>query len=176
MRIQAIRASESLYKAGDKTFAADYRRLTKDADPDVVIQAMLTLNLSQGARQRRADRDDVGSRPEPRRQGNRRSDPARPTSSQGQRPALADTGAGAVNLTVDQRGDCPARRSHLPRTVPTCHGSDGKGAPLPGAADGATLAPPLAGSPRVQGHRDYIVKVLLDGLIGPGQRHDYGAA
>ena len=41
IRIQAIRASETLYKAtpGDKTFAADYRAMTKDADPNVVIQA-----------------------------------------------------------------------------------------------------------------------------------------
>ena len=45
MRVQAIRASETLYKAGDKSFADDYRALTKDADPNVVIQAMLTLNL-----------------------------------------------------------------------------------------------------------------------------------
>ena len=45
MRVQAIRASETLYKAGDKSFAAEYRALTKDADVDVVIQAMLTLNL-----------------------------------------------------------------------------------------------------------------------------------
>ena len=44
MRIQAIRASETLYKAGDKSFAADYKRLTKDPSVDVVIQAMLTLN------------------------------------------------------------------------------------------------------------------------------------
>ena len=29
------------------------------------------------------------------------------------------------------------------------------------------MAPPLAGSPRVQGHRDYVIKVLLDGLTGP---------
>ena len=45
MRIQAIRASETLYKAGDKTLAADYRAMAKDADPNVAIQAMLTLNL-----------------------------------------------------------------------------------------------------------------------------------
>ena len=45
MRIQAIRASESLYKAGDKSFAADWRALAEDADTDVVIQAMLTLNV-----------------------------------------------------------------------------------------------------------------------------------
>ena len=45
MRIQAIRASETLYKAGDRSLAADYKAATKDADTDVVIQAMLTLNL-----------------------------------------------------------------------------------------------------------------------------------
>src|SRR5262249_19021659 len=44
MRIQAIRASETLYKAGDKSFAADYKRLLQDPVNDVVIQAMLTLN------------------------------------------------------------------------------------------------------------------------------------
>ena len=45
MRVQAIRASETLYKAGDKSFAADYRAAAKDADADVAIQAMLTLNV-----------------------------------------------------------------------------------------------------------------------------------
>ena len=45
VRIQAIRASESLYKARDKSFAADYKAMTRDTDPNVVIQAMLTLNL-----------------------------------------------------------------------------------------------------------------------------------
>src|SRR5216110_3002793 len=32
MRLEAIRASETMYKAGDKSFAADYRALTKDKD------------------------------------------------------------------------------------------------------------------------------------------------
>src|SRR6185503_11343706 len=41
MRIQAIRASESLFKAGNRSFDADYRALTKDADIDVAIQALL---------------------------------------------------------------------------------------------------------------------------------------
>src|SRR5262249_49165000 len=31
MRIQAIRASETLYKAGDRSLAADYQRMTRDA-------------------------------------------------------------------------------------------------------------------------------------------------
>ena len=29
------------------------------------------------------------------------------------------------------------------------------------------MAPSLAGSPRVQGHRDYMIKTLLHGLTGP---------
>ena len=45
MRIQAIRASETLYKAGDRSFDSDYRALAADKDTDVVIQAMLTMNV-----------------------------------------------------------------------------------------------------------------------------------
>ena len=44
VRIQAIRASETLYKAGDRSLADDYRKLAKDADTDVVLQAIMTLN------------------------------------------------------------------------------------------------------------------------------------
>jgi hypothetical protein len=45
MRVQAIRASETLYKAAARGLADDYRAMTKDSDPDVVIQALLTANL-----------------------------------------------------------------------------------------------------------------------------------
>jgi mono/diheme cytochrome c family protein len=48
-----------------------------------------------------------------------------------------------------------------------CHGEDGFGAPRPGDTSGATLAPRLAGSPRVNGHRDYIIKAIMYGLTGP---------
>ena len=49
----------------------------------------------------------------------------------------------------------------------SCHANDGRGTPLAGGAPGAMMAPPLAGSPRVNGHRDYIIKVLLKGVTGP---------
>lgn len=48
-----------------------------------------------------------------------------------------------------------------------CHGSDGTGAAMEGAVPGTMMGPPLAGSPRVLAHRDYVVKVLLKGLQGP---------
>ena len=68
MRVQAIRASETLYKAGDKSFADDYRALTKDADPNVVIQAMLTLEPLQGAGRGRRDQGGAGGEQGARRE------------------------------------------------------------------------------------------------------------
>jgi hypothetical protein len=44
IRIQAIRVSETLYKAGDKSFGADYKTMSGDSDSDVVMQAVMTLN------------------------------------------------------------------------------------------------------------------------------------
>jgi putative heme-binding domain-containing protein len=55
----------------------------------------------------------------------------------------------------------------------TCHGPDGRGAPLAGAPEGTTQAPPLAGSSRVLGHRDGVINVLLHGLIGPVEGKTY---
>ena len=72
MRIQAIRASETLYKAGNRTFDADYRALAKDADTDVAIQAMLTLERLQGAGPRRRRQGRAGGEQGARHQGDRR--------------------------------------------------------------------------------------------------------
>ena len=45
VRVQAIRASETLYKAGDRSLAADYKAAATDRDADVAIQALLTSKL-----------------------------------------------------------------------------------------------------------------------------------
>ena len=54
------------------------------------------------------------------------------------------------------------------------HGSDGRGAPKPGA-DGGTIAPPLAGSPRVLGDERATIAIVLHGLQGNVDGVDYGA-
>jgi mono/diheme cytochrome c family protein len=54
-----------------------------------------------------------------------------------------------------------------------CHAPDGRGQALAGSTTGALMAPPLAGSPRVQAHRDYVIKVLLKGLTGPIEGKTY---
>ena len=166
IRIQAIRASESLYKAGDKSFADDYRAMLKDPDTDVVIQAMLTINLRripQYADLIRTTKDastvrgikEIGDqllRPQ--------------TSSQGQRPSLADTAVTGLNLSTEERRMLVRGEATYKELCSACHGPDGKGAPMGGATDGSTLAPNLVGVPRVLGNADYITKVLLYGMTG----------
>jgi mono/diheme cytochrome c family protein len=46
-----------------------------------------------------------------------------------------------------------------------CHGLDGRGTPMDGKT--STLAPPLAGSATVTGHRDGFIMTLLHGVSGP---------
>jgi mono/diheme cytochrome c family protein len=48
----------------------------------------------------------------------------------------------------------------------TCHGMDGKGIP-------SQLAPPLAGSARVNGDKDVLINIVLAGLKGPIDNHNY---
>ncbi|MEP6592894.1 MAG: c-type cytochrome, partial [Acidobacteriota bacterium] len=166
IRIQAMRASETLYKAGDQSFAADYRALAEDAVPDVVIQALLTMSLQKvpdAAAVVRTTAERSASR------GVREigAQILKPGAALGQRPSLADPSAGAMNLSANERKSMIRGEGTYKELCVSCHGPDGKGAPMAGGGDGATLAPPLAGSPRVQGHRDYAIKVLMNGLSGP---------
>lgn len=159
MRVQAIRASETLYKAGDKTFAGDYRAMTKDSDTNVVIQALLTANLFK--------LPDISDLIKAARAANN----AKGVALIGERllaPAPTVTGARRGGpLSPDEEKRLQQGGDVFNAVCFQCHGPDAMGAPLEGAPAGTTMAPPLAGSPRVQGHRDYIIKVLLKGLSGP---------
>ncbi|HEU4781357.1 MAG TPA: PVC-type heme-binding CxxCH protein [Steroidobacteraceae bacterium] len=55
-----------------------------------------------------------------------------------------------------------------------CHGTDGRGTPMPGASR-RTLAPSLVDSPRVLGDERATIAILLHGLQGDVDGVDYGA-
>ena len=157
MRIQAIRASETLYKAGDRSFAADYQALTKDQNVDVVIQAMLTLNrwrVPDAAATIKATMD---------------ANSARGVQVVGTTflTAAANAGRGGGGrggLTAEQQALVTRGGQIYNELCFACHGSDGMGTPKPEL--GTTMAPPLAGSSRVNGHRDYLINAVLSGLTG----------
>jgi mono/diheme cytochrome c family protein/glucose/arabinose dehydrogenase len=164
MRVQAIRASETLYKAGNRSFASDYERLTEDPDVDVAIQAMLTMNRWNVPNAAGAIRTALDTRPVRGIQVVANAILNPPASGRGGRG-----GRGALN---------PEERTRLDRgeqiyneLCAACHGTDGLGTPKPEL--GTTMAPPLAGSPRVAGHRDYVVKAILHGVTGPVDGRTY---
>ena len=157
IRVQAIRATESLYKAGDTSFAADWRALaTKDADTDVVIQAMLTLNHFKVP--------DTAAAVAAARAAHQ----AKGIAWVGERivnPPVSAASRPGPPLTGDDRSRVERGATAYAETCFACHGEDGRGASAPGGR--GLRAPALAGSARVLGHRDYVVKALLDGLSGP---------
>jgi mono/diheme cytochrome c family protein/glucose/arabinose dehydrogenase len=158
MRIQALRASESLYKAGNRTFADDYRAMAEDSDVDVAIQAMLSLSAIKAP----TLADVVKSA--------QAANKARGIKEIGDflvRPPAAAAAAGGATLSPEERKQIEEGDGIYKSLCFSCHGEDGRGQPQVGGAPGATLAPSLAGSPRVNGHRDYVIKVLLKGLTGP---------
>ena len=159
IRIQALRTSETLYKNGDKTFAGDYRRMSKDPDTDVAIQAMLSASLFK-----LKDLPDIIK-------GAQAANKAKGIALIGDRllnpPATFAGGRGRANLSPEEEKRLENGSNVFNAVCFSCHGPDALGAPDDAGGPGATLAPPLAGSPRVQGHRDYIIKVLLRGLTGP---------
>jgi mono/diheme cytochrome c family protein/glucose/arabinose dehydrogenase len=157
MRIQAMRASESLFTAGDTSFVADVRALTQDPDTSVVIQAMLTLKLWKVADLAAIVKTAQATRP---------TRGVREIGDQILRPPVPPGFTSRV-VTATQREALQRGEAVYDELCYACHGPDGKGAPLAGAPAGTRMAPPLAGSPRLLGHRDYAIRTLLHGLTGP---------
>jgi len=163
MRRQALRVSETLYKAGDVSLGADVSAIVaKDRDTDVVIQAMLTLSHLKvsGAAEAIASARDAHKNKGTAFVAERILTP----------PASAAGGRGA-NLPPDERAAVERGATAYAESCFACHGEDGRGAPMPGGR--GLRAPALAGSPRVLGHRDYVAKVILHGLSGPVEGRSY---
>jgi putative heme-binding domain-containing protein len=174
IRVQAIRLSEALVKQGDKSFIEDVRKLAIDSDANVSIQAMMTLNYWDAPK---IEESLTLAATKTNQRG------PREIADQILQRRASFGGGGPQELPTFANGDfTQAERLLLQRGALiyqslciTCHGRDGKGAPQPNAPEGITMAPSLAGSPRVQGHRAYVVNTLLHGLLGPLDGKDYPA-
>ena len=158
MRVQAIRASETLYKAGQRALGDEYRAMTKDTDPDVALQALLSVNLFKVGDADALIKETMAS------------NKAKGIQEIGQRilqrNAAAATTA-AAGFSPEQLEQIKEGETVYKSLCQTCHGEDARGVAVAGTTDGSMMGPPLAGSPRVQGHRDYVIKTLLHGMTGP---------
>ncbi len=160
MQIQAIRASESLYKAGEKSLAKEYKRYIASSNTDVALQAMLTINTLKV--------------PEavPTIKSVLQSNKARGIQligSQIVKAATANT-APSRSYTIAERALLTKGALIYNELCAECHGESGAGKLI---APGVLMAPAFNSNPRVQGHPDYIIKVLLKGLTGSIEGKNY---
>jgi mono/diheme cytochrome c family protein len=160
VRVAAIRVSESLFKNGDKSLVPDIKALAYDSDPNVVIQVMMTAHL--------LDWPDATKLIE-RATNYNRAEGVREIGSQILHPP-----GSPEEFTEEQKKLFDRGAVIYKELCFACHGSDGKGAPLQGAAPGSTIAPPLSHSKTATGFCDGFIDVVLKGLKGPvnGKKYD----
>jgi mono/diheme cytochrome c family protein len=165
IRIQALRASEQVYKNGHKDFLNNYWSLMDDPDTDVAIQAILTAGYLQLPSLDNKIKSELESRKERGIQvvGDQILNPAE------------DTGFGDVaglEFTPSERNQLEEGAVIFNELCVQCHGADGTGTSL---GNGSVMAPSLRGSPRVQSHPEFVTKVILRGLEGPLDGRTYPA-
>jgi mono/diheme cytochrome c family protein/glucose/arabinose dehydrogenase len=163
IRIQALRASETLYKYGEKSLEEAYRQMSLDKDPSVVIQALQSayiLNIP--------DMENL-------LKATAKANPARGVAlvttqlleKIAEAKKMAETKYSSAELVLFNQG-----KTIFDSYCATCHGVKGLGTPT-GGAGGELLAPAFSGSPRIKGHPEYIVKTLLHGLTGAIEGKEY---
>jgi mono/diheme cytochrome c family protein len=161
IRIQALRAAETLYKYGEKSLAGDFKNLAQDADPSVAIQAIQSANFLQI--------DQVEELLKSSLQSNTAKG-VQVVSSQllekiQEADKLAATKYSPKELALFNQG-----KTIFDSYCSTCHGPKGLGTPTGG---GELIAPGFSGSPRILGHPEYAVKTLLHGLTGAIEGKEY---
>ncbi len=161
VRAAGIRLSEP-FMNNSESLATTLRGLTRDPDIAVRQQLILSTRLMEFPGHRElASSMDTATQP----------------------VGIRDLASGAtksVGSGLQMKSFSPADKRRLTAGADiyaslcfACHGADAKGAPFPGATDGSRMAPPLAGSKTINGHREASINVLLHGLTGPVDGKNY---
>ncbi|MEO0413741.1 MAG: discoidin domain-containing protein [Verrucomicrobiota bacterium] len=162
VRRAAIRASETLHKAGQTDVTEDIAALAKDENPDVAIQSLLTAKHLKTANASILTMEAIAEHP---------SAGVKTIANQ----IKSGSGGPSIKLTSDQLSLFKEGQVIYGSLCFSCHGSDGKGTPIPGQ-DGALLAPSFVNSQLLQSHQDLAPKVVLHGVTGPLQGKTYSGA
>ena len=161
VRAAAIRVSETLYKDGDDSLVKDIGGMTQHTAPEVALQALMTakhlglddwktwLADAQTSNNSRAVQELA---PQLARGG---PAPFRPTFTAAERKVLKK-GQGIYKSLCF-----------------TCHGTDGRGAPVPDGKKGEKLAASFINNRTILGHPDMSINVVLHGLTGPVDGRTY---
>ncbi len=161
LRAQGIRVAERLIGKGDSTLLPDLQALSKDPDPGVVLQVLMTGKVLSAAGEKFWPGYSKFS------QQTMLFSPSAGVKTLG---TMLLTGADKVggrefspaDIAVLEKG-----RTIYQEVCFACHGFDGHGMPMDGLRPGTTIAPALAGSRDVTSHPNAVPYILMNGLSGP---------
>ncbi|MGV8878794.1 MAG: DUF7133 domain-containing protein [Sphingobacteriaceae bacterium] len=164
VRKAAVWISETYLKRDDLQMLAKAAILKNDTSADVRLQLGLSLRYSQSDQAKDMLKTLVS---------NSENNPVL-TASQGgfenaEKLKIERIRAAALLNEMDRK----LVTNGLPifkQLCATCHGADGKGMSIGG---GSMVAPPLAGSARVNGKKEVVIRILLNGLSGPVDGKNY---
>lgn len=161
IQIQALRASEMLYKYGSKELATDYRNLANHPNPSIAIQALQSAFI--------LSIDEV----EKLLQESLRTNPSKGVQSIADQllEKIEEAKKSTSTLYSSEEQVLFANgKTIFDSYCAACHGIKGLGSPT---GKGELLAPAFSGSKRILGHPEYAVKTLLHGLKGAIEGKEY---
>jgi mono/diheme cytochrome c family protein len=156
IRIQAMRAGETLVKNGDKSLHENYIALLGDKDDEAAVQAMLSNKFLKIPELEKNIKLTIEKNPIAgiKLVGEQIINPPKPRNM---------GPFGAPELNKDQKAILERGELIFNELCSQCHGNNGMGKD---AGNGKLLAPGLAGNARIQGHPEYAIRVVLHGLEG----------
>jgi mono/diheme cytochrome c family protein len=163
VRATAIRVAESVTKLGD-ALMPELLGLVNDPDPAVVLQLLMTSTRLKWPESSSLITSALSTN--------------QLLGVQKIAPVLAKSvtpQAAPEIFTEAEKAQLHRGEQIYQQLCFSCHGPDGKGAPLAGAPAGTTMAPSLAGAPLVVGPRDGVINLVLKGLDGPVDGKKYTA-
>ncbi len=149
VRHTAIRASETLIKAGNESLESGIRTALHDADPNVVIQAMLTAK-KLNCKDHKALIEELAKEHGAKGVKEIAGQILNPSAGKAKIARLSK-----ADLRLAKRGEAIYKELCF-----ACHGADGKGLQVEGAKKGITMAPPFVNSATLIGHKDAPIAVV----------------
>lgn len=163
VRSAAMRASETLYKAGNKSLRTDILAMVRDPDLGVSLQSYMTAKRLDFPDWRRTLTLAINASSSPGFQ------------ALGKGVLVTPRNFDPKHYLVDDAQLLHKGQTVFEQVCFACHGYDATGMPLEGGDANATIAPPLAGSRTVNGPAAGLLTVLLHGLAGPVDGKNYTA-
>jgi mono/diheme cytochrome c family protein/glucose/arabinose dehydrogenase len=156
IRKAGVRISEMYLKESDEGLLTFLSKLKNDPSADVRIQLAASLRYIKTDNARTLLKEMLE-----RNAGNDLLERTVTRSQQeGGDPAWKELMARIAKMSDNDKDLILEGANVYRQSCAICHGVDGKGLP-------SKVAPPLSGSPRVNGDKERLVKIILHGLTGP---------